>query len=181
MTPETLSGHHWVVSGELTERATAQIAAIQSLHNTLRTAGIEYWLFGGWAVDFWVGRVTRGHDDIDAAAWRRDYDEIRAALLNAGWRHTPAADEVVGTRYTWRSSEVEFTFVEARDGAIVIPIPEHEIVWTEEPFGEAERSLSGVQARVIPLELLRAGKQQAREASAEAAKDIADLVALGEV
>lgn len=166
------------MSGDLAERAAEQIAAIQSLHGALRAAGIEYWLFGGWAVDFWVGRVTRDHDDIDAAAWRRDYDNIRAALLSSGWRHTPVADEVVGTRYTWRSSEVEFTFVEARDGAIVIPIPEHEVVWTAEPFGEAERSLSGVQARVIPLEVLRAGKQQAREASAEAAKDVADFAAL---
>ena len=84
------------MSGELTERATEQIAAIQSLHNALRARGIEYWLFGGWAVDFWVGCVTRDHDDIDAAAWRRDYDNIRAVLLASGWRHTPAADEVVG-------------------------------------------------------------------------------------
>lgn len=71
--------------------------------------------------------------------------------------------------------------MEARDGAIVIPIPEHEIVWTAEPFGEAKRSLSGVQARVIPLELLRAGKQQPREASADAAKDVAGFAALVEV
>jgi hypothetical protein len=27
----------------------------------------RYWLFGGWAVDFHAGRVTRDHADIDLA------------------------------------------------------------------------------------------------------------------
>ena len=108
-------------------KATEQLAAIESLDQALRAAGLDYWLFGGWGVDFWVGRVTRDHADIDAAVWRRDYDEIRAALLAAGWRHTPLETDVVGTRYRWRSSELELTFVEDRGGTVVVPIPEHEV------------------------------------------------------
>lgn len=162
-------------------KAAEQLAAIESLAGALGAAGLDYWLFGGWAVDFWVGRVTRDHDDIDAAAWRRDYEKIRAALLAAGWRHTPLEDDVVGTRYSWRSSELEFTFVEDRDGTVVVPFPEHEVVWAAEPFGDDERSLLGVRARVIPLELLRDGKQRARGAPAEAAKDVADHAALTDV
>jgi hypothetical protein len=45
---------------------------------------------------------------------------------------------------------------------------------------EDERSLSGVRARVIPLKLLRDGTRRARDAPAEAAKDIADLAALAD-
>jgi hypothetical protein len=45
---------------------------------------------------------------------------------------------------------------------------------------EDERSLSRVRARVIPLKLLRDGKRRARDAPAEAAKDIADLAALAD-
>lgn len=163
-------------------RAAEQIDAIRSLNETLGAAKIDYWLFGGWAVDFWVGRMTRPHDDIDAAAWRRDYEDIAVALAAAGWRHTPVENDVVGTRYSWRSSEVEFTFIEARaDGAVLIPIPEREILWTRDSFGEERRTLDDVQARVIPLELLRSGKQQPREAPAEAKKDIADIAALSEL
>ena len=161
--------------------AAEQLAGIESLDQALRAAGLDYWLFGGWGVDFWVGRVTRDHADIDAAVWRRDYDEIRAALLAAGWRHTPLETDVVGTRYRWESSELELTFVEDRDGTVVVPIPEHEVVWTEEPFGDYERSLLGVRARVIPLELLRDGKRRPREVPAEAAKDVADHAALADV
>jgi hypothetical protein len=79
---------------------------------------------------------------------------ICAALLAAGWRHTPAENEVVGTRYRWRSSEVEFTFVEDRDGAI---------------------------AHGHPLDLLREGKKQPRGAPFDAAKDVAGHAALADI
>jgi Aminoglycoside-2''-adenylyltransferase len=105
--------------------------AIGRLDLALGAARIDYWLFGGWAVDFWVARITRNHDDIDVAAWRCDYDRTRTELLRAGWRHTPVENEVVGTRYRWRSVEVEFTFVEARDdGSVAIPFPGRVVVGT---------------------------------------------------
>jgi Aminoglycoside-2''-adenylyltransferase len=170
------------VPQELSSRSSEQIEAIGSLDAALESARIEYWLFGGWAVDFWVGRVTREHDDIDVAAWRGDYDAIKQTLVDAGWRHTPVENEVVGTRYTWGSAEVEFTFLEARDdGAVVIPIPEREVVWPTNPFGDERRLLHSVGARTIPLELLRSGKQMTRDAPDEAAKDRADVQALGPV
>src|SRR4051812_38518760 len=84
----------WAMKDESDCKAAEQLAAIDSLHAALAAAAIDYWLFGGWAVDFWVGRTTRDHNDIDAAVWRRDYDKIRAALLAAGWQHTPLKDDV---------------------------------------------------------------------------------------
>jgi hypothetical protein len=170
------------VAKEPSERALAQVEAIGHLDFILGGAGLDYWLFGGWAVDFWVGRVTREHDDVDVAAWRRDYDEIRMALVAAGWRHTPTKNEVVGTGYTWQSAEVEFTFVEARDdGSVVIPFPDGEIVWTSEPFGDQRCELQGLLARVIPLDALRTGKQGLRSAPNDAAKDRADVTALSAI
>ena len=83
----------------VTPGAEEQLVAIASLSRALDQKAIDYWRFGGWAVDFWVGRVTREHDDIDVAAWRNDYDAIGTALKAVGWRHTPVPDEVVGTRY----------------------------------------------------------------------------------
>jgi hypothetical protein len=53
-----------------------QLAAIEQMHRQFTTNGIEYWLFGGWAVDFHAGRVTRAHADIDLAVWRADVERI---------------------------------------------------------------------------------------------------------
>jgi hypothetical protein len=42
------------------------------------------WLIaGGWAIDLYLGRVTRPHKDIEIAILRRDQRELRAYL--AGW------------------------------------------------------------------------------------------------
>jgi hypothetical protein len=168
-----------VTEADRAPTAKEQLAAIASLSGVLDQQAVDYWLFGGWAVDFWVGAVTREHDDIDVAAWRRDYDPIKTALEAAGWRHRPEADEVVGTRYQLGPALVEFTFVVADDdGGIVIPMPPQPLVWSAAPFGDDRRELLGVTSRVIPLRLLKTGKSVPRESAVEAAKDRADFQAL---
>jgi hypothetical protein len=52
----------------------AQLAALGSICDLFDREGIEYWLFGGWAVDFHAGRSSRAHDDLDLAVWARDHD-----------------------------------------------------------------------------------------------------------
>lgn len=39
----------------------------------------------GWAVDLFLGRVTRGHADVDVAVYRHDQAEVYQALRGAGW------------------------------------------------------------------------------------------------
>ena len=163
---------------EPTSVVAEQLATMASLSSVLEQHGLDYWLFGGWAVDFWVGRVTRPHDDIDVAAWRGDYDRIKTCLEGAGWEHTPTPSDLVGTRYRLRSAEVEFTFLDSGpDGKVVIPLADP-VVWSAEPLGDHRRELRGVGCRVIPLELLRSGKALPREGTAEGAKDRADFEAL---
>ncbi len=64
------------------------------------------------------------------------------------------------------------------DGRVVIPLPDHPVVWSTEPLGDQRRELGGVDSRTIPLPLLKAGKSSAREGLAEAAKDRSDAQAL---
>lgn len=159
--------------------AEEQLATIAALAAVLDRHGVDYWLFGGWAVDFWVGAVTRAHHDVDVAAWLTDYDAIKDALVGAGFRHTPAPGERVDTRYRFGSALVEFTFVEpGADDSVVVLLPDETSVWSSEPFGEERRKLLGVTARIIPLELLRSGKSASREDEADAEKDRADFRAL---
>ena len=45
-----------------------QLSDIAEFARLFEDAALDYWLFGGWAVDFHVGEVTRAHGDIDRAA-----------------------------------------------------------------------------------------------------------------
>jgi hypothetical protein len=76
-----------------------QLAAIRAQHDRFVRHGIEYWLFGGWAVDFYVGRVTRTHDDIDLAIWQMDLKAVDRVLRDAGWVLQPRPGEDGYTDY----------------------------------------------------------------------------------
>lgn len=75
-------------TGRLSE--TEQLIALAGLHALFEGHGIDYWLLGGWAVDFHAGSVTRPHDDLDVAVWLEDLDQVAALLAANGWKHTPA-------------------------------------------------------------------------------------------
>jgi hypothetical protein len=156
-----------------------QLAALAELGALLDREGFESWLFGGWAVDFHVGAVTREHADVDLAVWARDADALDSLLQDDGWRHAPEPDEDGGTGYTRGGVRVELTYLVTDEaGRILVPLHSGNVLWSEAPFGDEQRELHGVRARILPLALLRSGKSTAREDADDAERDRADLDAL---
>src|SRR5207244_9893525 len=88
-----------------------QLSALGRLDALFEEARIAYWLFGGWAVDFHAGSVTRAHDDVDVAVWLEDLPRITALLEADGWRHAPSEDEDGGTGYERGAVRLELTFL----------------------------------------------------------------------
>src|SRR3712207_1118934 len=70
-----------------------QLVLIAELTARLRQAGIAHWLFGGWAVDFLVGEITRPHEDIDLIIWRDDAPSVREVLAPHGYVEVPPPPE----------------------------------------------------------------------------------------
>jgi len=103
------------------EITAAQLALIEELTALLSAAGVPHWLFGGWAVDFLVGEVTRRHADVEFVIWRHDLDRVDPLLAAHGYRPLPAAaDEVVS--FDKRGHEVQLCVIERRtDGRISTP------------------------------------------------------------
>ena len=161
---------------------TPEAAGLASVAAALDAAGLEHWFFGGWAVDLWVGRVTRAHDDVDLLVRRSDEAAVDAALTGAGWTHTPHADDLVGTDYVRDGVDLQLTFVET-DGEdrVVVPVPGQPIVLSTEPLAHARRPLGALQVRVLTLEKMLEGKSAPRPDGAGGDKDRADLVALRSV
>jgi hypothetical protein len=160
-------------------RETDQIAVLAGLHALLERFGIDYWLFGGWAVDFYAGSVTRPHDDLDLAVWLRDRDRIAALLADDGWMHAAAEDDDGYTAYERGSVRIELAFL-ARDehGRLYTPLREGRAGWPAGAFADDLGELRGVRARIISLEALTADKSDAHDDPRVAAKDRADLAIL---
>jgi aminoglycoside-2''-adenylyltransferase len=156
-----------------------QLSALADVGSLLGRSGHEYWLFGGWGVDFHVGAVTREHDDIDLAVWLDQAQAIGALLEAEGWRHAPTGDEDGGTGYERGRVRLELTYLTSDDaGRVFVPLRDRSALWSEEPLGDDERDLLGVRSRVLGLPLLKHGKSSARDDPDEAAKDRADFQAL---
>jgi hypothetical protein len=157
----------------------AQLTALASIVGTLDHDGLGYWLFGGWAVDFHVGRVSRAHDDLDLAVWIADYDRIDRLLARDGWTHTPEEDQDGYTGYERRGVRLELAFLARdEDGVVYTPLEDGRGSWPEGTFGNDVAELGGVRARVIGRSALRADKAQAHDDPGVAAKDRADLQTL---
>lgn len=162
-----------------TSDATDQLAALAELDHLLDKHRITYWLFGGWAVDFHAGRVTREHGDIDVAVWRADCDRLDQLLVGHAWMNVPDAGEDGYTCYERGAVRLEVAFL-ARDdtGHVYTPLREGRGEWPDATFGEDILELLGVRAHVIRLEALIADKSVVRNDASTNAKDHADVLSL---
>jgi hypothetical protein len=157
----------------------AQLAALARVLRLFDRAGIESWLFGGWAVDFHVGAITRPHADLDLAVWASDVDRIGRLLTGDGWTHAPEEAEDGYTGYERADVRLELAFlVRQEEGVVSTPLRDGFASWPVGAFGDESKELSGVRARVIGRAALREEKAIVHDDAAVAAKDRTDLTAL---
>lgn len=74
--------------------------AIEELPTLLANFDRPWWIAGGWALDLFIGRVTRAHNDVEIAVFRDDVDALRRALK--GWEFFIAESS---TFTPWRERE----------------------------------------------------------------------------
>jgi aminoglycoside-2''-adenylyltransferase len=158
------------------ELTLQQLSALARVGDLFGEAGIAYWLFGGWAVDFYAGSVTRPHDDLDMAVWLKDLPRIAELLEDDGWRHAPFDDEDGGTGYEREAVRLELTYlVRDGDGRIFTPLRHGRAAWPEDALANDVGELRGVRARLVGLAPLMRGKSSPRDDPEEAVKDRADF------
>lgn len=71
------------------ERSARQLAVIGEVTELAAELDIEVWLRGGWAMDFFIGELTRDHEDIDLFAWGSDRPRLVGELLKHGFTQLP--------------------------------------------------------------------------------------------
>jgi hypothetical protein len=157
-----------------------QLAVLARLHGLLDGNEIEYWVFGGWAVDFHAGSISRAHDDLDVAVWAKDAARVDELLKADGWRHTPESGEDGYTSYQLDAVKLEVAFIASdRTGSVYTPLREGgRSVWPEATFGSDLAELRGVRARVVTRRALLTDKSEIRKDPVVAEKDRADVKTL---
>ncbi|WP_225098361.1 nucleotidyltransferase domain-containing protein [Streptomyces sp. CoH27] len=98
------------------ERGGRQLTLIGQTLEAARRHGIPLWLRGGWAMDFFLGEVTREHGDIDWFAWAKDAAALAGVLTALG--HTPVPGPPAGLQLDFAKDGLDssFTLVD-RDAA----------------------------------------------------------------
>jgi aminoglycoside-2''-adenylyltransferase len=156
-----------------------QLAAVATLDELLGRDALDYWLFGGWALDFHAGEVTRAHDD-DIAVWAADLGRVSTVLERDGWRHTPDGGEDGYTAFEREGARLEVAFLaRGHHGEVFTPLRSGARgEWPDDTFANDVKELDGVHARVIGLPALKADKSETRSNAVVAAKDSADVSTL---
>lgn len=78
-----------------------EFAVPKQVANLMQDFRAPWYIAGGWAIDLFVGQVTRAHGDIEIAIFRRDQLQIQNYL--AGWTLQYAAPPAgSGAVETWQ-------------------------------------------------------------------------------
>jgi hypothetical protein len=160
-----------------------QLDAIDHIRGLLGRLEIPYWLFGGWAVDFYAGGVTREHSDIDIAIWCSDLDRTTRALDQDGWRVALVSAEQGLLQLQKHAVCLDLTYLERDEatGSVYTPLPAGRGAWADDAFGEDLAELRGIRVRVVSLDSLVGDKSEDRSDPGTRAKDRADLAVLKEL
>jgi hypothetical protein len=59
-----------------TTKSEQHLELISELSSVAGAVCVALWLRGGWAMDFFIGRVSRDHEDIDAFIWASEADRL---------------------------------------------------------------------------------------------------------
>jgi hypothetical protein len=163
------------------QHASEQLSALEELTRLFEKESLDYWLFGGWAVDFYIGSITRRHDDIDVAVWLSDFPRIAELLLSHAWRHVPQDSQAAGTDYERGRVRLELTcLVRDDDGLIHAPSRTESVVWLEHGLADDIGELLGIRSRLVALTTMIRGKSMPRADPDQAAKDRTDYRLLTE-
>ena len=142
-----------------------QLRLIEELVEVLGDAEVDFWLRGGWALDFHLGEVTREHDDVDLVAWLADGERIRALLEPHGYVHAPEPNDrpELGLRLRKDGEEVAFVFVERTEAGALVTRGYEKWPWPGTMLDESPRTLQGRTCRVLTAHALLDEKEAHRE------------------
>ncbi|MGW2702204.1 nucleotidyltransferase domain-containing protein [Streptomyces sp. NPDC001340] len=120
-----------------------------------RGHGVELWLRGGWAMDFFLGEVTRDHGDIDWFAWASDAPRLAEVLTRLGHRPVPGPPADLQLDFSKDGLDSSFTLLD-RDATGRITVAGGPWAGTPWPDGLLDAEPGRIGALEVPIVSSRA-------------------------
>lgn len=142
---------------QMFENTQSQLNVLREITEICSTLGTTFWLRGGWAIDFLLGKVTRAHSDIDLVSLIQHRTELESALVAAGFQQIPVTN--FQTDFLKDGVDISFVFVErSNEGRIfAYSIPDWE--WRSDSLQSQKYQLQGISANVLSPQMLLEEKQ----------------------
>ncbi|MEU9006368.1 aminoglycoside adenylyltransferase [Streptomyces sp. NPDC048551] len=124
-------------------RADQQLRLIAEAVQVAGALGVSVWLRGGWAMDFFLGEITRNHEDIDWFAWADDAGALAEGLLLHGYQPVPGPPPDLQLDFSKDGLDNSFTLLD-RDTAgrvVVAGGPWAGAPWPEEMLDAGTRRI----------------------------------------
>ena len=163
----------------MNDATRAQLRLIAEIAVALDAAGIPWWLFGGWAMDFHAHEVTRDHEDIELFVRTEDGARVRETFTRAGFAAPPGLHPDEGQPFVKDGQEVGAWFI-ARDaaGRMVTPGRWSNWPWPDGAFDGSRALLGDLEVPVMSaagLLDMKLGFAKHPHGAPLRAKDIADI------
>ena len=165
---------------DLADLASRQLTALGEITRRFDDERIGFWLSGGWAVDFRLGRVTRPHSDVDLVVATADADRVSVVMAELGFQPRPSPMPQAIALFDRNDVRVEVTFIEEGPGGeTVTPGYEH-WPWDEGSFPDDLVTLAAITLRAVSAAGLLAMKRdwQGYLGDPPRPHDVADIAAL---
>ncbi|OPA78699.1 hypothetical protein BVG16_12650 [Paenibacillus selenitireducens] len=137
----------------LDEQTKSQLNVISEMNEIFKSIGGRYWLRGGWAIDFLLGRVTRPHEDLDLVTWVHNREGLAQMLMDAGFERIPVSERQTDFRKS--NVDIQFLYLTTNGDESIIPNGLPEWVWRSDALLPQVFTLNGITANVLnPRQLL---------------------------
>lgn len=128
----------------------SQFRLIAELSLLLKEDRLVFWLRGGWALDFYLGQITKSHSDVDLVTWSRNATRIRWLLEAHGYKIERVV-ELAAVHFSKRGQDIGIAFI-AKDGQGRAVTPGREFwPWPDGAFPYRTLRLRGVTCRAMSL------------------------------
>jgi hypothetical protein len=134
--------------------ADGQLSAIAEV----TTFGMQVWLRGGWAMDFFLGHVTRPHRDVDWFAWSSDAQRVASTLTSRGYQLLPEPSHDRQLDFVRGGLDLSFALIARNStGQVIVPSgpwageawPDGMLDWPLGAIGDVSSPIISPHAQIV--------------------------------